>query len=332
MLQEQLDRAIRQAPDKYVGLAAAAVKDGETVFAARGLTRASGSSVDEHTEFEIGSISKVFTSLLLASMVSTGDLQLDDPLGRFYPELTIPVRGRPVTLRDLATHSSGFPRLPRGLIRQALRNRDDPYAGFTGADVGVALETVRLRREPGRKIRYSNFGAGVLGEALARAAGTTYDELLAARVLHPLGLTKTYVGPPPTSRPNCATGHSRSRKPVPDWNMPALPGMGALHSTASDLARFAVAQLYPERTALQEAIELSQAHQLGGRPLGIGLGWMLISLGRTGETAHWHNGGTGGAASYLGMVCARDTAVVLLTNTARSVDRTGLDLLRELVS
>lgn len=332
MLQGRLDKAVREAPDKYVGLAAAAIQDGETVFAARGLTRASGSTVDEHTEFEIGSISKVFTALLLAEMVETGEVRLDEPLDQLYPELTIPVRGRPVTLRDLATHSSGFPRLPHGLRRQALRNREDPYARFTDDDVAVALERVRLRGEPGRKIRYSNFGAGVLGQALARRADTTYEQLLEARVLRPLGLTETYVGPSRTDHSNAATGHSRSRKPVPDWNMPTLPGMGALRSTAADLAHFSAAQLHPERTVLTDAIDLTQALQLGGRPLGVGLGWMQIRLGRTGETAHWHNGGTGGAASFIGMVVARDTAVVLLTNTARSVDRIGMDLLRELVS
>lgn len=333
MLQDRLDKTVGDARNKYVGLAAAAVQDGETVFAARGVADESGSLVDEHTDFEVGSVSKVFTALLLATLVSSGEVRLDEPLADFYPELRIPVRGRPVTLRDLATHTSGFPRLPRGVLRQGVRNTADPYARFTDADVAAALEGVRLRAEPGRRIRYSNFGAGVLGQALARRVGTPYGALLGERVLRPLGLADTYVGPAPAGRPHRATGHNRRHKPVPDWNMPSLPGMGAVRSTAADLARFAAAQLHPESTALAEAVELIQVTQVGaGRPLGVGLGWMVSPLGRTGETMHWHNGGTGGAASYLGLVRTRDAAVVLLTNTARSVDGRAVGLLRELVS
>jgi CubicO group peptidase (beta-lactamase class C family) len=255
---------------------------------------------------------------------------LDEPLQESYPELRLPVRGRPVTLVDLATHTAGFPRLPKGLVRQALRHGDDPYARFTADDVATALEGLRLKREPGRTVRYSNFGAAVLGNALARRADTTYADLLSARVTGPLGLTDTVVDLRVDQEARRACGHKGRRRPTPDWSMPTLPGMGALHSTAVDLARFAAAQLDPDRTPLADAIRLTQQPRAGREPRRTGLGWMVMPLGRDGHTAHWHNGGTGGARSFTGSVLDRGVGVVLLTNCLRPTDRPGFDLLRSL--
>lgn len=330
-LSATLAAALAPVASRYVGLAAAARCDGETAFLARGRTRATGGEpVREDTVFEIGSVTKVFTSLLLADQVVTGRVALDEPLPALYPGLRIPVRGRPVTLADLATHTSGFPRLPKGLLRQALRHGDDPYARFTAADLAAALEGVRLRREPNRALRYSNFGAAVLGDALARRAGTTYAALLRDRVTGPLGLTDTEVEPRPDQRERCAHGHRSRRRPTPDWSMPALPGMGALHSTAADLAVFVAAQLEPDTTPLAEAIRLTQEPRAGRGPRRIGLGWMVMPLGRDGPTSHWHNGGTGGARTFTGYVRDRGVGVVVLTNCVRSTDRPGFDLLKEL--
>ncbi|HET6652994.1 MAG TPA: serine hydrolase domain-containing protein [Nocardioides sp.] len=330
-LHETLKSALQPVAGKYVGLAAAATGDGETAFFAAGRTRADGGEdVDEHTLFEIGSITKVFTSLLLADQVVAGVVGLDEPLQSFYPELRIPVRGRPVTLVDLATHTSGFPRLPKGVVRQALRHGDDPYARFSADDVAAALEGVRLKREPGLKLRYSNFGAAVLGNALARRAGTTYADLLAARVTGPLGLTDTVVDVRPDQDGRRAHGHKARRRPTPDWSMPTLPGMGALHSTAADLAVFMAAQLHPESTPLGTAIRMTQEARAGHARQRIGLGWLVVPLGRSGHTAHWHNGGTGGARSVAGYVLNRGVGVVLLTNCPRPTDRPGFDLLKTL--
>jgi D-alanyl-D-alanine-carboxypeptidase/D-alanyl-D-alanine-endopeptidase len=163
---------------------------------------------DAGTVFEIGSITKVFTALLLADQVVERAVVLTEPLQALLPEVRIPMRGRPLTLLDLATHSSGLPRLPPGLVRQAWRHQDDPYARFTEDDLRAALEGVRLRREPGGRWSYSNFGAAVLGHALARRAGTTYARLLAERVTGPLGLVDTVVEVRP------ATGRCRR---CPAW-------------------------------------------------------------------------------------------------------------------
>ena len=331
-LRAAVDETVGSASSKLVGLAVAAVDAEGTVQGRRGRADDEGRPVDEHTVFEIGSVTKVFTALLLAVMVEAGDVTLDEPLAAFYPELTLPVRGRPATLVDLATHASGLPRLPPGLLRQALRRRDDPWASFSDADVARGLESVRLRAEPGARVRYSNFGVGVLGQALARRAGTPYDDLVRSRVCRPLGLPDTGVRRSPDQLARRAVGHDRRGRAVPDWHMDSLPGMGALHSTSADLARFLAAQLDPDSTSLGDAIRLAQQPRVGAGRLGHqALGWMLSPLPRTGRRMFWHNGGTGGAFSFVGLEPGTGVAVVALTNSARPVDQPAVALLGRLV-
>lgn len=326
---EVLERVVAPRAKRYVAVAAAATRAGTTAYLARGVRDAQrGGAVDERTVFEIGSVTKVFTALLLADQVVAGNVELEQPLQELLPDVRIPVRGRPITLADLATHTSGLPRLPRSMLRQAMRNRSDPYAHFTEHDVHAGLERARLRREPGGKWRYSNFGAAVLGHALAKHAGTTYDHLLRERVTGPLGLVDTVITLRPDQVQRAARGHTRWRHPTNDWSMPAMPAMGAVHSTAADLTKFLHAQLDPDDTPLAEAIRLTHEPRAGRPPLQAALGWLVASLPKGGPTVHWHNGGTGGARSFAGFVADQRSACVVLTTGQRSADRLGFDLLR----
>ena len=326
---EVLERVVAPRAKRYVAVAAAATRAGTTAYLARGVRDAQrGGGVDERTVFEIGSVTKVFTALLLADQVVAGNVELEQPLQELLPDVRIPVRGRPITLAALATHTSGLPRLPRRMLRQAMRNRSDPYAHFTEHDVHAGLERARLRREPGGKWRYSNFGAAVLGHALAKHAGTTYDHLLRERVTGPLGLVDTVITLRPDQVQRAARGHTRWRHPTNDWSMPAMPAMGAVHSTAADLTKFLHAQLDPDDTPLAEAIRLTHEPRAGRPPLQAALGWLVASLPKGGPTVHWHNGGTGGARSFAGFVADQRSACVVLTTGQRSADRLGFDLLR----
>ena len=144
------------------------------------------------TRFEVGSVTKIFTSLLLAQMVESGDVRLDDPIARYLPDsVKAPgYRGREITLRELATHSSGLPRLPTNI---APANMADPYADYTATRLHDFLDSYELPRAPDSSYEYSNLGAGLLGYLLARHAGKPFADLLEEKILQPLGMDDSYV-------------------------------------------------------------------------------------------------------------------------------------------
>ena len=330
-LRQVLDDGVQKHAGKHVGLAAAVVRGDKTVMTGRGVTSEHGAPPGPHTLFQIGSVTKVFTSLLLADLVVAGYVRLDQPVSDLLPDVEVPMLGRPITLRDLATHTSGLPRLPKHLVRNALRHRDNPYSHFTSGDLDRALQEHHPRRPPGGRVRYSNFGAAVLGDALSRRMGSTYDELVADRICTRLDMPDTVVRPSLDQSHRRAQGHSRHGRPVPDWDMPAMPGMGALRSTTSDLITFLRAQLEPDSTALADAVRMTQEPRAQlGRAMSVCLGWFRSPGDTSSGPMLWHNGGTGGTFSFVGFVPSDGIGVVVLANNARSVDGVGVDLLRQI--
>jgi len=280
---------------------------------------------DASTSFQIGSVTKVFTALLLADAVRRDEVSLDQPLASLFPEAASHRRGRPIQLADLATHTSGLPRLPGGLSRLARDTPDDPYAGFTVEHLEQAL-ALPPKRPPGGKPRYSNFGVGALGEALARAAGMSYLDLVQTRIGAPLGLRDTGIAADDRSS-NVAVGHTRRGRPTVDWQLPALAGAGALRSSVRDLLVLLRAHLDPDRTPIGELVRtvLEERARIN-RSMGVGLGWHYIDRRRGGRW-WWHNGGTGGFRSFVGFDPALQRAVAVLANDTRSTDRLGKRLL-----
>jgi serine-type D-Ala-D-Ala carboxypeptidase/endopeptidase len=327
-LAEVAARASAGVGGRYQGLAVGVLGAARAATVGVGHVEAGGHRVDGETSFQIGSVTKVVTALLLAVAVVRGEVTLDQRLDTLIPLAANHRDGPPITLGDLATHTSGLPRLPPGLWRQARRNRHDPYASFTTGDLVQAL-TAPPKLPAGRTVRYSNYGAGVLGEALSRAVDLPYRQLVADRITGPLGMSRTGVDRP-SMGDNTAEGHSRRRRPVDDWHLPALAGAGALRSTAADMLAFLDAHLEPASSPLAQAIELSIAprHQLRGA-LRIGLGWHVLDRRRR-APVWWHNGGTGGFFSFVGFVPDTQVAVAVLTNTARSVDQLGMQLLTDI--
>lgn len=263
----------------------------------------------------------MFTALLLADAVHRGEVTYDQPLTTVFPDATAHPAGRPIQLADLASHTSGLPRLPPGLATLARESRDDPYARFTVEHLETAL-AVAPKHAPGGKPRYSNFGAGVLGEALARMTGRPYEVLVQERIAAPLGLVDTRTEPDGSERA-VAAGHTRRGREVVDWHLPALAGAGALRSSVADLLRLLEAHLSPQGSPLEPAIRdvLTPRAKLN-RSLGIGLGWHIVHR-RGGMASWWHNGGTGGFRSFVGFDPAARRGVVVLANDTRSVDRIG---------
>ncbi len=327
-LAEVVVRAVDRVRPRHLGLAIGVLGRGRAATVGVGQTELGGRRVDEDTSFEIGSVTKVFTALLLADAAVRGQVTLDQRLDTLFPDAANQPDGPPIALVDLAMHTSGLPRLPPGLRRQALQNRHDPYATFTPDDLAQALAR-SPKRPTGRAVRYSNYGAGVLGVAISRALGRPYDQLVADRITGPLDMSRTAPRRPEDGH-NIAQGHSRGRRPVSDWHFQALAGAGALRSTAADLLVLLAAHLHPEASPLGNAIALcTQPRRQVRGALRVALGWHVLDR-RGRAPVWWHNGGTGGFVSFVGFVPSSLVAVALLANTARSVDRLGMRLLHDL--
>lgn len=276
---------------------------------------------------EIGSLSKVFLGVLLADSVARGELRLDDPLARYLPAgSTVPeVDGRVITLRDLATHRSGLPRLPPGFNP---RSRTDPYAELSVEQLLAALAATQLDASPGSRYAYSNFGAMLLSYALGRAAGQPFDVMLRERITAPLGMHSTVAARAASLAQPQAQGHGPAGAPVAAWNVdPQLAGVGMIRSTLQDMQRFLQAAVRPGDDALGRALRESQAPlQEAESGRGIGLFWQR-SRAPSGRAMVEHNGATGGFTSMLALDPERGVGAVVLVDTQRNLD----DLARHLV-
>jgi len=286
-----------------------------------------GAPADQRTVYEIGSITKVFTALVLADMAVRGEVALDDPVQRYLPD-SVRVPGtdsQPITLRLLSAQRSGLPRMPANF---APRDSADPYADYDAARLYAFLNGYTLTRAPGAAYEYSNLGVGLLGFALARRAGTSYEEMVRRRILGPLGMTGTMIALTDSARARLAQG-STDTGPAAGWNLDALAGAGALRSSAEDMTTFLAAAMGLRRTPLDAAFRLVAEPQFDAGPSGvmrIGLGWHILQAAG-GVQIVWHNGGTGGYHSWAGYDPARRVGVAVLANSPENIDDIGLHLL-----
>ena len=287
---------------------------------------AGGREVDGQTIFEIGSVTKVFTALLLAQSVARGEMTLDDPVAKYLPPGTrLPTRGgRQITLLDLATHHSGLPSIPDNLQPA---DQNNPSADYTPEQLFAFLANYKLTRDIGSQFEYSNVGFGLLGQALARAHDTSYEALVVDQVCRPLGMTDTRITLTPEMRARLAQPHDEALSPTENWDMPTFAGTGALRSDAADLLRFVAANLGLADTPLKPAIEATHhVYNTGATPLtDIALGWNVSREHRPPLT--WKSGGTGGYASFVGFEAVGKRGVVVLSNAADDVEDLGLHLL-----
>ncbi len=284
-----------------------------------------GEPFDGDTLFEIGSISKVFTALILADMANKGEVSLDDPAAKYLPEgATMPERGgKQITLRHLATHTSGLPRLPDNMPYGDL---NDPYADYTEALMLDFLRRYQLPRDIGAKHEYSNFAFGLLGYLLGRAAESRYETLLRERITGPLGMNDTAIALSPDQKVRLSQGHDAFMRSAKPWRLPFQEGAGAIRSTARDMLKFAAAALDSD-SPIAPAMEIALAERVDtGLPrTEQALGWQVFHP-EPDRDVLFHNGGTGGYRSALGLEPSTGTAVLALTNTAAEPPTTDLVL------
>ncbi|MBB1259986.1 beta-lactamase family protein [Streptomyces sp. OF8] len=272
----------------------------------------------ERLRYEVGSATKTATVLLLARLHHEGRLSwLDPALTHLTPRH--PLGDRPATLLHLATHTSGLPRLPPDLYPAVITDRcTNPYAGYPAARLVAAFvrASARPRHRPGARWRYSNFGAAVLGQALAAGSDTDWNTLLAGHILTPLGMSDS--GTRPSGPGTDAVGHRKDgRTPVPPLLAAGFSPAGALRATPHDLLTYLEAHLHPERHgpgALADALRAVRQPMLR-RGLGhrhIHSATWFVTPTRHG-VAYSHGGATCGQQAFLGFRPETDTAVVGLT-------------------
>lgn len=286
---------------------------------AYGVTEAGGKHpVDGKTLFEIGSITKTFTSLILQEMALRGQVSLDDPVSKYLPgKLSLPDRmGRPITLRELATHTSGLPRTLLVASEPSLAGR------LAGADEPRLYAFLAHYQSPGRLApawSYSNLGVGILGLALSHRAWTDLPTLFRERVFGPLGMTSTVFGIPPAG-PEVAVGHDDSLRPIPPFEVgTAEAAAGAIRSSANDMLSYLAAELGYRRTPLTAAMRAMLTKDYGPGSPGFDqeLGWMSLKVG--GRRIFTHSGATLGQRAFVAFDPNYRDGVVVLSNAESQV-------------
>jgi len=298
-----IDALVQPAIDTQTvpGVVVGVLEDGKTQIFAYG-------KVAPDSVFEIGSITKTFTTTALALMVDRKMVALEDPVRKYLPPEAVPAgEGQEIRLIDLATQSSGLPRMPNNFHPKDPTN---PYVDYTPQLLYEFLAKQSLKLKPNAGFLYSNLGMGLLGHALSLRYGKSYEAMITELVASPLGMNDTRVTLTADMQKRLAPGHDADGKPVHNWDLDALAGAGALRSSAADMLRYVQGHLDPPEK-LKPAIELAHVKraEVGGGT-SIALAWLIKPDGKT----YWHNGGTGGYSAYASFNTERKTGGVVLIN------------------
>ncbi len=296
------------------------------------------------TIYEIGSVTKVLTGTVLAKLVNDGTVALDDPIRLYLPaaivnQLSTPIQS--ITLRQLATHTSGLPKLPDTFLA-AIEDPTNPYLHYTAQEVYADLAGLTLLSEPGQRYEYSNFGMGLLGHLLSLRTSQSYEELVKEIICQPLSMPDTTIHLTPEQQQRFTPGHSLDGTLTSNWDFDVMAPAGAFRSTAKDMLTFLQANLQANlrESDTQMAAILARSQEpyfKNSETLSIGLAWHIWTL-RNGQVVHWHNGGTGGYISFIAFDKLKQIGVVILSNYGdalandQSVDEMAVRILMELSS
>jgi D-alanyl-D-alanine-carboxypeptidase/D-alanyl-D-alanine-endopeptidase len=304
--------------------------EGRHIISAGRRSSAHSRAPNGDTVFEIGSITKAFTALLLADMAVKNDLALNDPVAKYLPaEFNVPIRnGKTISLLDLATHTSGLPFMPN----ESTTFSDSGAANYSVTDLRHFIANCELRSDIGEKWEYSNVGYWLLGEGLAGRAGVDYETLLQQRVIAPLGLMNTAFALSPKMKTNFAPGHDAVLQPSPPMSTltiySIMPAAGGLYSTANDLLKLLAVAMDYEHSSLSAATHLTQTthRPISSNRSAQGLGWTIIH--EKNAELIVHDGGTLGYASSIAWDPAKRVGVVVLSNQVTNVGDIARHLLR----
>jgi CubicO group peptidase (beta-lactamase class C family) len=319
------------------GVVIGILQDGrQSVYSYGRVSESDGQQPQTSTLFEIGSVSKIFTTALLSILINDGLLNLNDPVCEVAPELAnLPPE---ITLGRLATHTSGLPKMPSNIFRSMLSDRRNPYAAYSTSDLISYLSKTQTKWRSEKQIRYSNLGMGLLGYLLGRKLGVSYEQALIIRICDPLNLEDTRITLSGEQRIRLAPPHTSRGNPAHYWDMPAFAGAGGLRGTLQDLLKFLDVNMMDEASSQSEAKltchevrTTAFLHQgpfmsltasvLNVRALpdpyrqGMALGWYVGHLQSGDHEVHWHHGATGGYRSFVAFVKGTKTGIAVLANS-----------------
>lgn len=285
---------------------------------------------NENRVFEIGSLSKVFTSAIMGDLADRNRLKIEQPIRN---HLGISMHdGSRITFKQLSNHTSGLPRVPDGFIWESLWHLDNPYKDYDEAKLRDYIENeIELISEPGEKYRYSNIGAGILGYVLTVVEAKDYEQLFQEVIAVPFGMNRSTTVRNSVNR-YLVSGLTKRGNIAENWDFGALKGAGAILSTAKDLSRFIIANLDEENEALK--LQRKETFRIDEEK-GIALGWFILNH-ETGAMWHWHNGGTGGYRSSMVLNDEDRLGVAVLSNIsaghshAANIDSLSFLLLKDL--
>lgn len=297
------------------GMVLGVIKGRAVEYFSHGVLAKDNKPVDQNTIFEIGSITKIFTALLIMDNVVQGKMSLHDPIGKYLTTISMPDHNeQKITLNHLINHTSGLPVLPDNI--EPMEDPANPYKGYTTEKLYSFLSNYQLPRAIGKTHEYSNLGYGLLGHIAELYLGKNYEQLIKLHIAEKLSLKSTTITLSEELKTRYAEGHAMGQK-VPNWDGDALAGCMAIRSTAADLVRFVQANMgiYPSK--LYPAMQRMQKLADAASPASIENGWQIAN--QPPQLIYWHNGGTGGYRSIIGFNSATQEGVVMLTNNAFTV-------------
>ncbi len=286
----------------------------------------------ENTLFELGSITKVFTATLLADLVERKVITLDDTITKYLPDSVAQNQYlQKITFKDLANHTSGLPRLPSNFDKVPKFSANDPYAQYSRKDLFSYLKSIELKDAPGTNFEYSNTGFALLGELIASISKKTYSQCISEIITSPLGLLNTVEKINPKNQTiTIPKVYNQTGTEVPMWQWQAFAGAGGLKSTLTDMLKFVQAQFKMPESKLEHAMALTKQFTYYLPPsTDIGLAWHMNMLGDV--VQYWHNGGTAGSSSFLALVPDNKSAIIVLSNSAISVDQISTQIISKVI-
>ena len=311
-----------------VGLVVGTYKNGKTTTYGYGETKKGSRKLpDENNFFELGSITKTFTATLLAWYVNAGKVKLTDPITNYLPDSVSENPGlKNITLLNLANHTSGLARIPDNLLNHA-PDLLNPYKDYNRQLMYAYLQTCKLESRPGEKYAYSNLAFGLLGDILQEVSREPFEQMVNEVICKPLGMFSTSQYLNPLLSPRFVAVYNQNGYPTEAWDFDVLASCGALRSTVNDMLTYLKANMRTTNTALAKAFDLT--HKLTfNKDIQVGLGWHTMIINDVGF--YFHDGGTYGSSSFIAFNPKKNIAVIILSNSAESVNAVGMDILKKI--